>query len=360
MVKRVRTIPETKIILGKSRIEYKPLELNSEDFNPKLALRHSASYNNDGSVERISSTRVSTQQLSLHGSLDEAVIKSESSYNKTSSKSGRKYLMVIGINTAFSSRKRRDSLRSTWLPQGDQLKKLEEEKGIVIRFVIGHSMAGDGDLDKAIDEEEKIHGDFLRLDHVEGYLKLSQKTKTYFATAVSLWHAEFYLKVDDDIHVNLATLATILSEHRNKPRVYVGCMKSGPVLARKGVKYHEPEYWKFGEIGNKYFRHATGQIYAISKDLADYISVNRNLLHKYANEDVSLGSWLIGLDVTHVDDKRLCCSTPPVCEFRAMAGKFCAASFDWKCSGICNSTERIAKVHERCREPEDELWSSSF
>lgn len=30
----------------------------------------------------------------------------------------RKYLMVIGVNTAFSSRKRRDSVRATWMPQG--------------------------------------------------------------------------------------------------------------------------------------------------------------------------------------------------------------------------------------------------
>jgi len=45
----------------------------------------------------------------------------------------------------------------------------------------------------------------------------------------------------------------------------------------RGVKYHEPEYWKFGEVGNKYFRHATGQLYAISKDLATYISVNRSV-----------------------------------------------------------------------------------
>lgn len=30
----------------------------------------------------------------------------------------RKYLVVIGINTAFSSRRRRDSIRATWMPQG--------------------------------------------------------------------------------------------------------------------------------------------------------------------------------------------------------------------------------------------------
>ena len=32
--------------------------------------------------------------------------------------SKRKYLVVVGINTAFTSRKRRDSVRATWMPQG--------------------------------------------------------------------------------------------------------------------------------------------------------------------------------------------------------------------------------------------------
>ena len=77
-----------------------------------------------------------------------------------------KVFFVMGIITAFSSRKRRDSIRDTWMPQGlvpnlilnvtqvislaaqitlllqlflgDELKRLETEKGIIIRFVIGH------------------------------------------------------------------------------------------------------------------------------------------------------------------------------------------------------------------------------
>lgn len=40
-------------------------------------------------------------------------------------------------------------------------------------------------------------------EHVEGYLELSAKTRTYFATAVATWDAEFYIKVDDDVHVNI-------------------------------------------------------------------------------------------------------------------------------------------------------------
>lgn len=272
----------------------------------------------------------------------------------------RKYLMVVGINTAFSSRKRRDSVRATWMPQGDKLRKLEEEKGIVMRFVIGHGATSGGILDRAIEAEDRKHGDFLRLEHIEGYLELSAKTKTYFTTAVALWDADFYVKVDDDVHVNIGTLGATLAKHRVNPRVYIGCMKSGPVLAHKGVRYHEPEHWKFGEEGNKYFRHATGQLYAISKDLATYISINQNVLHKYVNEDVSLGSWFIGLDVEHIDDRKLCCGTPPDCEWKAQAGNICVASFDWACSGICRSTERIKEVHRRCGEGEDALWTASF
>ncbi|CAH9116446.1 unnamed protein product [Cuscuta europaea] len=278
---------------------------------------------------------------------------------KNDSSRRRKYFMVIGINTAFSSRQRRDSIRATWMPQGEKRKKLEDEKGIIIRFVIGHGATLGGILDKAIEAEDEKYGDILRLDHVEGYLELSAKTKTYFATAVKIWNADYYFKVDDDVHVNIGTLGEILVRHRKKPLVYIGCMKSGPVLSQRGVRYHEPEHWKFGDSGNKYFRHATGQIYGISKDLATYISLHQHVLHKYANEDVSLGSWFIGLDVQHIDDRRLCCGTPPDCEWKAQAGNICVASFDWTCSGICNSIGRMREVHQRCHEDENVLWNAA-
>lgn len=42
-----------------------------------------------------------------------------------------------------------------------------------------------------------------------------------------------------------------------------------------------------------------------------FFSLSRHILHRYANEDVSLGSWFIGLDVEHIDERSLCCGTPP-------------------------------------------------
>jgi mitotic spindle assembly checkpoint protein MAD1 len=38
-----------------------------------------------------------------------------------SSRVPQKAFVVIGINTAFSSKKRRDSLRETWVPTGNRL-----------------------------------------------------------------------------------------------------------------------------------------------------------------------------------------------------------------------------------------------
>ncbi|CAL5402766.1 unnamed protein product [Camellia sinensis] len=319
---RMWTVPEVKGMPRRTGIEHKMLKFALEDCDPRIKDEKKESKDILGEVSKTHYAIQTLDKTISHLEMELAAARAaqdsilsgspiSEDLRITEPHRKRKYLMVIGVNTAFSSRKRRDSVRATWMPQGDKRKKLEEEKGIIIRFVIGHSATSGGILDRAIEAEEKKHGDILRLEHVEGYLELSAKTKIYFTTAVAQWDADFYVKVDDDVHVNIATLGATLMRHQSKPRVYIGCMKSGPVLAQKGVRYHEPEYWKFGEGGNKYFRHATGQLYAISKDLASYISINQHVLHKYANEDVSLGSWFIGLDVEHIDDRRLCCGTPP-------------------------------------------------
>lgn len=39
---------------------------------------------------------------------------------------------------------------------------------------------------------------------------MSAKTKVYFSTAVALWDADFYIKVDDDVHVNIGELIWLL------------------------------------------------------------------------------------------------------------------------------------------------------
>ena len=40
---------------------------------------------------------------------------------------------------------------------------------------------------------------------------------------------------------------------------------------------------------------------------------NEAILHRYANEDVAVGSWLVGLDIQYDNQRRLCCDTEWKC-----------------------------------------------
>ncbi|KAJ8753069.1 hypothetical protein K2173_011837 [Erythroxylum novogranatense] len=223
-------------------------------------------------------------------------------FTEKDAQSKKRHLLVIGIMTKSGHKNKRDAIRKAWMGTGSTLKKMEDEKGIVARFVIGQS----ANLEREIDVENRQTNDFIVLDnHVE---EIPEKARLFFAYAAEKWDAEFYAKVNDNVYVNIDALGSTLATHKDKPRVYIGCMKSGEVFSDRNHKWYEPEWWKFGDK-KSYFRHASGDIYVISQALAKYILINRSILRTYAHDDVSAGSWFIGLDVKHVDEGKFCCSS---------------------------------------------------
>ncbi|XP_068469337.1 hydroxyproline O-galactosyltransferase HPGT1-like isoform X2 [Phaseolus vulgaris] len=214
----------------------------------------------------------------------------------------KKVLLVVGVMTTFGRRKNRDAIRIA-------MRDLVDKKGIIVRFVIGRSENGGDSLDKEIETESSHTNDFVILDNqVEAPEEKAKKIKSFFIYAVGKWDAEFYAKFNDDVYVNLDSLGGVLASNSDKPRVYIGCMKSGNVFSEQTHKWYEPDWWKFGD-GKSYFRHASGQVYVISKSLAQFISINSFMLRTYVDDDVSIGSWFIGLDVQHIDETKLCCSS---------------------------------------------------
>lgn len=225
-----------------------------------------------------------------------------------STSSEKKLLAMIGVYTGFGSRLRRNVFRGSWMPRGDALRKLED-RGVAIRFVIGRSANRGDSLDRNIDEENLRTKDFLILEsHEEAAEELPKKAKFFFSAAVERWDAEFYVKVDDNINLDLDGLIETLESHRGRSGVYMGCMKSGVIISEEGKQWYEPQWWKFGD-GKSYFRHAAGSLFILSKNLANYVNVNSASLQTYAHDDISVGSWMMGLNTTHVDDDRLCCSS---------------------------------------------------
>ena len=75
---------------------------------------------------------------------------------------------------------------------------------------------------------------------------------------------------------------------------------------------------------------------------------------------VSLGAWLIGLEVEHVDDRSLCCATSPNCKWKKQSGNVCAAFFDWSCSGICKSVDGMRAIHNARSDGDGAVWTSNF
>ncbi|KAL5853189.1 hypothetical protein ACOSQ3_008307 [Xanthoceras sorbifolium] len=227
---------------------------------------------------------------------------------QSGSSSGKKLLAVIGVYTGFGSRLKRNVFRGSWMPKGDALRKLEE-RGVVIRFVIGRSANRGDSLDRNIDEENRMTKDFLILEgHEEAQEELPKKVKLFFSTAVQMWDAEFYVKIDDNIDLDLEALIGLLDRSRGQDNAYIGCMKSGEVVTEEGKPWYEPEWWKFGD-GKSYFRHAAGTAFVLSKNLARYININSASLKTYAHDDTSVGSWMMGVQATYKDDNRFCCSS---------------------------------------------------
>ncbi|CAI0415193.1 unnamed protein product [Linum tenue] len=227
---------------------------------------------------------------------------------QSESASGKKLLAVIGVYTGFGSRLNRNVFRGSWMPKGDALKKLEE-RGIVIRFVIGRSANRGDSLDRNIDGENRSTRDFLILEgHEEAQEELPKKAKFFFSTAVQNWDADFYVKVDDQINLDLEGLIGLLERRRDQGSAYIGCMKSGNVVTEEGRQWYEPDWWKFGDE-KSYFRHAAAPLIILSKNLAQYININSASLKTYAHDDTSIGSWMMGIQATYIDDNRLCCSS---------------------------------------------------
>ncbi|VAH03297.1 unnamed protein product [Triticum turgidum subsp. durum] len=124
------------------------------------------------------------------------------------------------------------------------------------------------DLQKEVD----MYHDFLFIDADEG-TKPPEKMLAYFKAAYDMFHAEFYVKADDTIYLRPDRLAALLAKDRLHHRTYIGCMKKGPVVSDPNMKWYESSY---GLLGNEYFMHASGSLYALSSEVVGAIATTNN------------------------------------------------------------------------------------
>ncbi|KAL5736504.1 hypothetical protein ACOSP7_030975 [Xanthoceras sorbifolium] len=254
----------------------------------------------------------------------------------TEAKKRHKVMGFVGIQTGFGSTGRRKSLRSTWMPSDRQgLQRLEESTGLAFRFIIGRTSI----KSKMIELRREVaeYDDFLLLDIEEEYSKLPYKTLAFFKAAYALYDSEFYVKADDDIYLRPDRLSLLLAKERSHSQTYLGCMKKGPVFTDPKLKWFEPLSYL---LGKEYFLHAYGPLYALSSDVvASLVALRNNSFRMFSNEDVTIGSWMLAMNVNHEDNRALC---QPECTPSSIAV--------WdipRCSGLCNPEMKLLELHQK-------------
>lgn len=82
-------------------------------------------------------------------------------------------------------------------------------------------------------------------------------------------------------------------------------MKRGHVRSSPRLRWYEPEH---ALLGDEYFTHALGTAYAVRGSVARrLVSLPAGAgLRRLANEDVSVGLWMMALNASFFDDRRLC------------------------------------------------------
>ncbi|XP_073125834.1 probable beta-1,3-galactosyltransferase 13 [Henckelia pumila] len=247
-----------------------------------------------------------------------------------------KVMGFVGIQTGFGSAGRRRALRQTWFPSDHEgLKRLEESTGLAFRFVIGRT--SDASKMSELKKEIAKYDDFLLLDIEEEYSKLPYKTLAFFKAAYALYDSDFYVKADDDIYLRPDRLSLLLAKDRSHSQTYLGCMKKGPVFTDPKLKWYEPLSHL---LGKEYFLHAYGPIYALSADVvSSLVALRNNSFRMFSNEDVTIGSWMLAMNVSHEDNRRLCAAE---CTPSSIAV--------WdipKCSGLCNPEKKMLELHSK-------------
>ncbi|PWA84670.1 galactosyltransferase family protein [Artemisia annua] len=212
--------------------------------------------------------------------------------------------------------------------------RLEESTGMAFRFVIGKTR--DKSKMAELRKEVEEYDDLLLLDIEEEYSKLPYKTLAFFKAAYALYDSDFYVKADDDIYLRPDRLSLLLAKERHHTQTYLGCMKKGPVFTDPKMKWHEPLGYM---IGKEYFLHAYGPIYALSADVvASLVALRNNSFRMFSNEDVTIGAWMLAMNVTHENNRQLC---QPECTDTSIAV--------WdipKCSGLCNPEKKMLELHQ--------------
>jgi len=132
-------------------------------------------------------------------------------------------LLVLVTSSANGHAERREAVRATWG---------SAREGVRLLFLLGQGQDGQ----HAIDEEAAEFGDILQEDFKDAYHNLTLKTIGGLKwSSIFCPQAEFVMKTDDDIFVNVPLLLNSLQSESIFKESLVGCIKNDPRSAPQPI-----------------------------------------------------------------------------------------------------------------------------
>ena len=241
---------------------------------------------------------------------------------------------VILVQSEPQNQDRRNAIRKTWA-------KTVSESDIIVNFIVDNRFSGPHK--GMVDKELATYTDMVPVDLQISKSQYADRMLHGLYYAVKKYDASFYFISHDNMLIFPDNLGKFLKPLAGKGNIYMGCMKSGQVVTDEESPWFEKDFWRFGDKPSKstnpqYPRHATGNLYGFSSAVARHLARSREVLQIYANEDTTVGAWMLGLQVTYIDDKLFCCDVSSCnAGSKTPHDKKCMAYVEGNCDGVCNS-----------------------
>ncbi|XP_059149171.1 UDP-GalNAc:beta-1,3-N-acetylgalactosaminyltransferase 2-like [Physella acuta] len=145
-------------------------------------------------------------------------------------------------------------------------------------------------------KEQSHHQDMILVDIVDTYRSLPDKILLCHEWFHNYYSIKDVLKTDDDCYVDLEKILAAKKEVGSDQMMWWGNFRTNWVVERHG-KWRELTY-----SGSVYPRFACGSGYVVSHNIHSWLVSNKNSLQRFQGEDVSVGIWLSGLRIHHVQD----------------------------------------------------------
>ncbi|XP_067271148.1 beta-1,3-galactosyltransferase 2-like [Pseudorasbora parva] len=241
--------------------------------------------------------------------------------------------LVLMVPVAPNQVEARNAIRSTW---GNE--STVQGKAVLTLFVVG--LTGGSDSEKAqqqLEEESRQHRDLLQSNFVDSYFNLTIKTLAIMDwLATRCPQANFSMKVDSDMYINIENLMTLLLAPNTPRQNYI----TGVVMRNRSVIRNKHSKWYVSEElypEPNYPTYLLGMGYVFSNDLPEKIVEASKVIKPFNIEDAYVGVCLKHLDIAPS-------SPPDPSQFRIYMGQYKREDFLRVITTILGSPQQLIDI----------------